>query len=433
MAGATETGIHGDKAYYSFAHTLPRAHLQHWHCDISTPGISRAGMWPGNSAVTLSFSGFDSVTSCRVPSSVKNLMLQARSPDVSKGTSENFVEGPDPPGVELELKLLSKDSGKGLQPEPLRLCPVRAPLRRRISACTSLLHGADRMHNIMPFLVEDWINYHVMLGIEHFTVYDTDGSYEPYLATFVEHGRVTYHARWPGVLSTKLGLLSAGVKAEHLRPMLTEPQALDACVWHYRHVSDWVVGLHSFEEFLHSPLFSQEFQSQAEAATNEARDTKVLPRLLERWASQVAGKVALFEVFQEVMGGPVSERSTSTLSAWTHKRNRSFEGERGRMGFVFNDAEARPFTWIVDPLNVIQTAIHMAKPRSPDLTVVTLPTDLLRVNHYVNLGSNSSRCSLESTCGVGETCDLAISACNVPDRSILWAEPHVIAMRGGLT
>ena len=36
--------------------------------------------------------------------------------------------------------------------------------------CHLRLHNADRIHEILPHAVEDWLNYHFSIGIEHFTV-----------------------------------------------------------------------------------------------------------------------------------------------------------------------------------------------------------------------------------------------------------------------
>ena len=37
-------------------------------------------------------------------------------------------------------------------------------------ACVLRLHHADRIHKLLPHAVEDWLNYHFAIGIEHFTV-----------------------------------------------------------------------------------------------------------------------------------------------------------------------------------------------------------------------------------------------------------------------
>lgn len=305
--------------------------------------------------------------------------------------------------------------GESWEPEPLRICSVPKPAaRRKISACTAPLHGAEHMHRLAPYLVEDWLNYHFLIGIDHFTFYDTDGSYEPYVRRFVEKGLVTYHPRWPAKLSTKLCLFAEAVDKSERRPMLTEPHALDACVWENRHVSEWVVVLHSFEEYLHSQYFAQYGNSRGNGAV-----TSALPDLMAAWGAQVkdAGQVVVFELFQEPMGGVRSAKPRSVLSTWTRKRGDQLHGKTGEEWVKAAHQHHRAFAWIVDPLNIVHTAVHVAQPRSDGQVIVAVPTDRLRVNHYIDLGVNSSRCLHE------------LGGCEIRDDGIRWAEDAVIELR----
>mmetsp|Transcript_172603 Transcript_172603/g.548050 ORF Transcript_172603/g.548050 Transcript_172603/m.548050 type:complete len:565 (-) Transcript_172603:149-1843(-) len=396
----------GDKyQYYSFAHTLSVAHLVHWLCKVELMGAqganrsfdggggSRSGAtWAD--ASTASFSGFLSVTTCRVPRHVSEALLAtgARS------------DGSIPSSLEVSLQTSGADGGRSStswRPEPLRLCPRPAPERRKrrlLSACAGTLHNAERVHSIAPHAVEDWINYHLIVGIEHFTIFDIDGTYEPYLRSFVERGLVTYHPRFPAKVSPKLGLLAAGLREpkEH-RSMLMEPHALDVCVWENRQVSDWVVVVHSFEEYLHSP------------AMVAASGMFSMRTLLPLWGREVA-RTAVFEVFQEPMGGLKDPGARTMLSAWTHKRGLEIEGLQQKERIEAAHAHFQPFAWIIDPLNVLQTAVHFAQARAQEQAIVVMPRETLRVNHYVDLGSNTSRCRDE------------LGGCEVPDNSITWAE-----------
>ena len=147
----------------------------------------------------------------------------------------------------------------------------------------------------MPHAVEDWLNYHLfLLGVQHFTIFDTDGSYAPFLQPFVQRGLVTYHGRFPREIAPKLGL------AAEQRQMLLEPHALELCLWEHRQVSDWVVALHSFEEYLHSEL---------------GENISPLADWLDRWALEVP-RLAVFELFQEPMGG----QGKRLRALWAHGR-----------------------------------------------------------------------------------------------------------------
>ncbi|CAE8606132.1 unnamed protein product, partial [Polarella glacialis] len=80
--------------------------------------------------------------------------------------------------------------------------------------------------------------------------------------------------------------------------------------------------------------------------------------------------------------------------AWTQKRGlelAQFSGDEKSYMEAHNN-HFQPFAWIVDPLNVLQTAVHFAQARGDGHTVVVLPKHTLRMNHYVDFGSNMSRC-----------------------------------------
>lgn len=401
MAGTTDQGPHGGKVYYSFLHTLPAAHLVHWKCGVSVPGESPET--PMAHAVTLSFSGFVSVTTCRIPKGVAASLANALGNDpVRTGTTA------------IELTLSPPKSAGGWEPEALRICVQPRPRRLLISACSAPLHNAKRMHSLAPFLIEDWLNYHLLIGVQHFTLYDSDGSYAPYLQPYVDKGLVSYYGSWPSVLLPKVGLLAEGVAPAERRPMLTEPQALDTCVWANRHVSDWVLVLHSFEEYLHSPKFAASWDARDAAAASP------LAALLEQWAGEVPGgrsRVAVFELFQEPMGGPKVRRAKSVLSTWTRKRGDLLLGKTGQNLKIAAETHSRPFAWIVDPLNVMHTAVHLAQPRAHGQAILALPPESLRVNHYIDLGSNKSRCLHE------------LGGCEELDEGMLWAEAALLRMR----
>ncbi|CAJ1389126.1 unnamed protein product [Effrenium voratum] len=376
MMGGTEEGAHA-KAYYFYTQTLPHSHLQDWQCSFRV-GASQQMKAPGENSFTASFSGFDSVTSCRVP--------QELSP---------LLDGL--PEIEVEL---SGDSG--WQPEPLRLCP-QPRLHRRITVCSSMpWFAAMRMHKIMPFVVEDWLNYHSIIGIDHFVIYDADGSYEPFLQKFIQQGRVTYHPKWPETLLPTFGTLADEVSQEYRRPVAVEPQCLDHCIWQQKHQSDWVLVLHNFEEYLSSPLFPEKLQKKKGSA---------LLSLLEDWSDEAESNIGVFDLFQEVMGGP-KRRGATTLSKWTRKRPAA-EPSLGR-----SENHQRSFSFIADPVQVLQSAVHIAQPKYASTVMSTVHAERLCVKHYVDLGSNKSRCEEE---GYG---------CHEEDTSMLWAEPLVLAMRG---
>mmetsp|Transcript_1985 Transcript_1985/g.7573 ORF Transcript_1985/g.7573 Transcript_1985/m.7573 type:complete len:644 (+) Transcript_1985:523-2454(+) len=236
------TTIHDMSDKYLWVLTLPASHLVQWTCIVHFSEDGVEGGSVVSEASTVSFSGFSSTTSCRIPAHRRR--SAGRRPKL------------------LELRPLADGpAADAWRPEPLRLCPspprlvavsgadagsgagaaaVRRP-RRFVSACAVALHNASHVARLGPHIVEDWINYHLAIGVEHLTILDVDGSFEGVLRPFVEDGSVTYHGAFPHSVSPKLGLLSEGW------PTALEPQMLEYCVWSQRHSSDWVLRLYNFE------------------------------------------------------------------------------------------------------------------------------------------------------------------------------------------
>ena len=170
-----------------------------------------------------------------------------------------------------------------------------------------------------------------------------------------------------------------------------------------------------------------------------------LSHLIRQWAEQVPG-TALFELFQEPMGGARRDGQT-VFSRWTKKRGLEMSDAPGVPGLQADSLHFQPFAWIVDPaaclnfayvwrrgrkvdqllmcyhsenlcqVNVIQTAVHFAQARANGHKMIVLPKQTLRVNHYIDLGSNTTRCLDE------------LGGCNVEDDTLLWAEERVLSMR----
>ncbi|CAK9099848.1 unnamed protein product [Durusdinium trenchii] len=230
-------------------------------------------------------------------------------------------------------------------------------------------------------------------------------SYKRFVQPFVEQGLVTYHERFPYQVSPKLGLAAEAKELRKQRGhMLLEPHALELCIWENRQVSDWVVVIHSFEEYLHSRILAEKLQDLP------------LGTWIQQWANEVPGTV-VFELFQEPMGGP-RRAGRSIFTTWTQKRGVEMSRDPGLRGLEADSQHFQSFAWIVDPVNVLQTAVHLAQPRAHGQSIVSLHVDLLRVNHYLDLGRNASRCLEE------------LGGCHVLDESLTWAEETVLERRG---
>eukprot|EP00435_Cladocopium_sp_Y103_P047266 s2015_g13.t2 len=113
-------------------------------------------------------------------------------------------------------------------------------------------------------LLQDWLSYHRHLGIEHWTIYDLDGSGLDSLSNLSD---IELVSRYPDVLgSPRL------IQGNQWNPICLEAIALTQCFWRYRGRADTVFVLHSFDEFLVSVNHQQnglpKFQSIISSADN---------------------------------------------------------------------------------------------------------------------------------------------------------------------
>ena len=116
--------------------------------------------------------------------------------------------------------------------------------------CTLPLYGLSALQTELPWIVEDWLQYHLeYLGIQHAQIYDIDGSFEQALENWTRwsdhrRGFVTYQKEWPKTLSDALTRMSR----DH--PCCTEIFAYAHCTTTQRALSRWVLLLHSPDEYV---------------------------------------------------------------------------------------------------------------------------------------------------------------------------------------
>ncbi|CAE8610873.1 unnamed protein product [Polarella glacialis] len=346
--GAVRLTVYGKTAhnlrYYAQALTLPLAHLAQWTC---RPSWDKSG--PRNSkdspARLTSFFGYDSVAYCEVP--------------LSSGSSV-------PEELAVELKALAPSTWSL---PPLNLCPVPAGDRRfRLAACTQPLHSFASLDAAAPGLLAEWLDYHAVLGVEHFTVLDADGSLEEPVRRYRERpgsrwkAEVEYVGLWPERFGgPRYRTMSTDKDSDQWRPILFEVEAENYCLWRYRGRAQWAAVLHSPDEFLHVP---------------EAARPGALLRFLEPLQAQMH-KISHVEVRQVLFGGPPQDESSI--------RSRYLFREQGA-----ESSSAVAHTFIANVENVAQAGVHPARPRPPSagedplLIVHADPFADLRVNHYVN-------------------------------------------------
>eukprot|EP00434_Breviolum_minutum_P038926 symbB.v1.2.034541.t1/scaffold4476.1/size41083/4 len=195
-----------DRMYYAQALTLPRGLVKKWRCSLD--GVTE-------DARLASFFGYDAVAYCDLPL-VPGSERKELQPSLSMGSAytNNF-----------------------------RLC-LPQKKRWRLAACTQPLHSFAKMEQLAPTLLKDFLDYHQLLGIEHFTIFDADGSLsgplERYRAGDERKVEIEYVDHWP----ERLGAAHA-TGGSDWRPLLFEVEAENYCLWRYRGQADWAVVLHS--------------------------------------------------------------------------------------------------------------------------------------------------------------------------------------------
>lgn len=369
--GAVRLTVYGhlqrDRKYYAQALTLPLALQQKWHCALesleSDPLQARVA----------SFFGYDAIAYCDFP---------------VEGTFQELVT------KDLRPWLLM---GQVKEPAPsaLRLCPApqHLPRRYRLAACTQPLHSFAKLEKLAPSLLRDFLDYHSLLGIEHFTIFDADGTLAGPLERYKETAAVEfdYLDHWP----KRFGAAHAE-EGEQWRPLLFEVEAENHCLWRYRGQADWAVVLHSPDEFLHVP---------------KSPGPNSLRHFLD--ALEPRSSIAHVELRQILFGGDV--QPATTLPGRFRYREEGTEA-----------TAAVAHTVIVNVDNVAQAGVHPARPRpslpseTPLRIVQADPMTDVRVNHYVN-ALGQERCGRK--------------LCKVLDETALWAE-HIfgeIMGPGGLT
>ncbi|CAJ1355909.1 unnamed protein product [Effrenium voratum] len=320
LDGAARLTVYGhlarDRKYYAQALTLPLGLMKKWRCTLD--GHTE-------DARLTSFFGYDAILYCDIP--LGDTLASHLEPAVSTGAWAARVT----------------------------LCP-RPTRRFRLAACTQPLHSFAKMEQLAPGLLADFLDYHALLGVEHFTIFDADGTLRDPLERYRERSSTEfeYLNHWP----QRFGAAHAPVGAENWRPLLFEVEAENHCLWRYRGVADWAVVLHSPDEFLHVP---------------SAPGPGSLLQFLEPLEEERA-RISHVELRQLLFGG-AAEPSARTMPGRFRFREEGSDA-----------AESVAHTVIVNVDNVAQAGVHPARPRpGENLRVVRadVMTDL-RVNHYVN-------------------------------------------------
>jgi len=276
--------------------------------------------------------------------------------------------------------------------------------RRQLTVCSNPRFNAAGLDREF----REWIHYHLLIGVDHVVLYDTDGTLEELARPYVNAGNVTYFARWTSLFGEKHQRVLRGdfqlypetetsdddqVHATGINNRyLFDPQAESHCVWLNRGRSEWVVVLHNYDEYL----------SSANGLRAGVRK-EVLDALSAAKAHSPISAIGLPMYF---FGGPPARSSGPAVGRLIHREESPFCEPH----FAAITGVSPSCIWgnpLMAPENthaVVMT--HWARGRSA--TVYgngVLKPGLLHVKHYVDI--------------FGERCPPG--ACVVHDDSAAWA------------
>eukprot|EP00435_Cladocopium_sp_Y103_P040550 s2454_g11.t1 len=177
------------------------------------------------------------ILQCRLPWRVLPKWLGGRAAD---------------PNLFLELRELDGVFSKPIQ---LKVCPYQRPkTRQNIAFCVRPVFGAVKISQ----LLDDWLIYHRMMGLEHVFLYDLDGSLEPLLlkgapAALHQNGRLTYIGNFSHRMGVRVHGLNQDFWRRDLSNICLETQQANHCLALARSAGfEWFVFLRGLDKFLHS-------------------------------------------------------------------------------------------------------------------------------------------------------------------------------------
>lgn len=384
--------------------TLPRVHLMEWRCQFSWRSRAGARRSQSSPAAVATHFGAEAILHCALPPALARRLV-----------------APSPRAAAARWRLVSADVGWSAEREvTLRVGQLWHTARPRWApggdapkwgfvGCSApmWLRSPAQAH-----LVREWLAYHRRVGFDRFVVYDLDGSVAEAVEPFVREGFVIYVDRWPGRLSP--GACehlhkAADVPGRKEQPWMrycTQTQAEQHCVWNLRGHARWAVLLHSFDAY-------------ASSVSGLVDGLAPLLRRLE----PLRASAATFGLLRYDFGGhprggwlgwpypPTTQRFTWRQRAPAVVSPLSSQ-QRGGLDAIGASAEDHAGAVLVNPINAWSVYTHWARGR-PGSVHLTMPPELLRVNHYVDI-MGEPRCARAASQHGDPPCD-------VFDNSSAWA------------
>ncbi|CAE8611745.1 unnamed protein product [Polarella glacialis] len=390
------------------AETEPQSLLMHWTCEITfISGYQRRSL--SVPAVVYSSRQEETLVQCWL------------DPRAWLDASEDFEA----------LTVLLKPVRAELRPlwtvEEVPLCFRPRPLKRkRLAFCSRPKFGLWDQDS--KSMLRQWMRYHHFLGVEHFYLYDNDGSVEGALPWELKDS-ITYTSHWPKYFGRNYAdILSGSYTCDQAHrtadgrcqvngspnkkydAMLSIP-AYTHCLFHARGLVDFLAIAHSVDTYLGTFGSLQNIHSH--------------PLMEAVRASKETQNLALVAVSMLRYGGPVQTVNQSTSRAGFPSVAIAFQHHEPEPMCSQAFMEFRPVRYMCEnpePLMVPEQILATTGEHWPVGRPGTLHVDcnftVLHFKHYNSMSMIFKQFGYYNTIGLRQHCQ----TCVVEDKSMLWAE-----------
>ncbi|CAK0803639.1 unnamed protein product [Prorocentrum cordatum] len=322
---------------YPTLRSVPVVQLSAWRCIFLDVAGNELGESTG--AAVNHFGEFN-VLQCPVPEHVANSVV--------------------PPGHSSSTVRVRLDAGSWALPV-LNICVETAVTRRKVVGCMAPVF---RFHEV-EHVVQQWLHYHVAIGVEMIMLYDIDDTAKGKLELLGIPAELL--RRVPGSRLSPLvpELLEHGAGRLRVRELFNH-LAQNHCLFQVKGRADWLLNDMALDQYLAVP----------------SGGPFGVGRVLER-LSRARGDAATLDIPWVHFSGRLGRRSPYLVEALQHRQPRQEAPRAGGAAPTYLDLQAGDP--VVNPENVLAVASEMAIGRRGTVHAEGSAAGFLRWNHYVDL------------------------------------------------